>query len=71
MTRFLLGLFLLLHSPTGAPLYIAWREVVAVTTPQPSRSGPGIGANVLAHDTWFSVRETPEQIVAAIDYEGR
>lgn len=71
MTRFLLGLFLLLHSPAGTPLYVAWREVVAVTAPQPRMSGPGIGANILAHDTWFAVRETPEQIVSAADHEGK
>ncbi len=67
MKSIFVTIFLSLHSPTGAPFYVRTLEILAITVPQPNRSGPGIGANILVHDTWFSVRETPNEIMRAID----
>lgn len=55
-----------LHQPGGV-VYVNPEEIMVVLPASPPNTPKGIRSQVLVHDKWVYVLETPEQVKAARD----
>lgn len=61
------GAFIILHAPNGDEIHVNGGEVMLITPGGPPLTTPGCKSDVLVHDKWVCVKESPREVRRLIE----